>query len=95
MTGPTGDDAQTRQRAARRQGIAYQGAFEAFVAILIAMGIGYWVDQRFGTSPLYLLIGTAVGFAAFVLRLVRLGRQIQNLSDASDDGSGPPAKDPQ
>ena len=94
MTGPPGDDAQ-RRRAARRQGIAYQGAFEAFVAILIAMGIGYWVDQRFGTSPLYLLIGTGVGFASFVLRLVRLGRQIQNLSDASDGGSGPSAKDPQ
>ena len=90
MTGPTGDDAK-RQRAARRQGLAYQGALEAFVAILIAMGIGYWVDQRFGTSPLYLLIGTGVGFASFVLRLVRLGRQLQGLSDASDDG-GPSGK---
>lgn len=93
MTGPTGDDADERRRAARRQGIAYQGAFEAFVAILIGMGIGYWIDQRFGTSPLYLLIGTCVGFASFVLRLVRLGRQIQSLSDASDD-SGPSPKDP-
>jgi F0F1-type ATP synthase assembly protein I len=94
LTGPTGDDAQTRQRTARRQGLAYQGAFEAFVAILIGMGIGYWIDEHFGTSPLYLLIGTAVGFAAFVVRLVRLGRQIQNLSDASND-AGPSAKDPQ
>jgi F0F1-type ATP synthase assembly protein I len=94
LTGPTGDDARKRQRAARRQGIAYQGAFEAFVAILIAMGIGYYADQRFGTSPRYLLIGTGVGFAAFVLRLVRLGRQIQSLSDASDDSAGPPPKDP-
>lgn len=94
MTGPTGDDAQ-RRRAARRQGLAYQGAFEAFVAILIGMGIGYWVDQRFGTSPLYLLIGTAVGFASFVLRLVRLGRQIQQLQDASDGSPNSSAKDPQ
>jgi len=93
LTGPTGDDAK-RQRAARRQGIAYQGAFEAFVAILVAMGIGYWVDQRFGTSPLYLLIGTGVGFASFVLRLVRLGRQLHGLPDASDDG-GSSSKDPQ
>lgn len=94
MTGPPSNDAQKRQRAARRQGITYQGAFEAFVAILIAMGIGYWADRRFGTSPLFLLIGTGVGFASFVLRLVRLGRHLANLSDASN-APGPPPKDPQ
>jgi F0F1-type ATP synthase assembly protein I len=94
LTGPPGDDARKRQRAAKRQGIAYQGAFEAFVAILVAMGIGYWLDQRFGTSPYGLLIGTGIGFASFVLRLLRLGRQIQSLSDAPDEPAGPSAKDP-
>jgi F0F1-type ATP synthase assembly protein I len=64
------------QRVARRQGLAYQGAAEAVFAILIAAGIGYWADQHFDTAPRYLLIGTAVGFASFVLRLVRLGRQL-------------------
>ena len=90
MTGPSGDGAE--RRTARRQGIAYQGASEAFVAILIAMGIGYWADRHFGTSPLYLLIGTALGFAAFVLRLFRLGRQIEQLR--GDDEAGPPGKNP-
>ena len=85
MSGPPQGDAQERQRNARRQGLAYQGAFEAFVAILIAMGAGHWVDQRFGTSPLYFLIGTAVGFGAFVLRLVRLGRQLQQAAKPGDD----------
>ncbi len=66
-----------RDRAARRQNAAYQGAFEAVIAILIAAGIGYWADQRFGTSPRYLLIGVVVGFVSFVLRLVRLGRLLQ------------------
>lgn len=94
MTDPADGDSRERQRTARRQGIAYQGATEAFVAILIAMGIGYWADQRFGTSPLYLLIGTVVGFAAFVLRLVRLGRQVQRLSDAAPDAAAPPNEDP-
>ena len=89
MSGPPDGDAQERQRASRRQGIAYQGATEAFVAILVCMGIGYWVDQRFDTSPTYLLIGTGIGFSAFVLRLVRLGRQMERLSGATpkDDGS--------
>ena len=66
-----------RERSARRQNAAYQGAFEAVLAILIASGIGYWADQRFDTSPRYLLIGVVVGFASFVLRLLRLGRLIR------------------
>lgn len=66
-----------RERTARRQNAAYQGAFEAVTAILIASGIGYWADEHFDTSPRYLLIGVVVGFASFVLRLLRLGRLIQ------------------
>jgi F0F1-type ATP synthase assembly protein I len=72
-----------RQRTAQRQGLAYQGAFEAVVAILIAAGIGLWADRHFDTSPRYVLIGTIVGFAAFVMRLVRLGRQLY--PDASEE----------
>jgi F0F1-type ATP synthase assembly protein I len=76
------------RRQARRQGLAYQGAFEAVFAILVAAGIGYWIDQRFGTSPGGLLVGTALGFASFVLRLLRLGRQLQ--ADTQEGaGSGP------
>jgi F0F1-type ATP synthase assembly protein I len=76
----------------RRQGAAYQGAFEAVFAILIAAGIGYWADERFGTSPRWLLVGVAVGFASFVLRLVKLGRTLQQPPpedggpDEPDDG---------
>jgi F0F1-type ATP synthase assembly protein I len=65
-----------RRRAARRQGQAYQAAAEAVFAILVAAGVGYWVDQRFDTTPRYLLIGMAVGFASFAMRLVRLGKQL-------------------
>jgi F0F1-type ATP synthase assembly protein I len=83
MTDRPNDNEQAERRLrARRQGLAYQGAFEAVVAILIAMGAGYWVDTRYETSPYGLLIGTAVGFASFVLRLLRLGRRIQELSEA-------------
>ncbi len=70
-----------QQRAARRQGLAYQGAFEAVIAILIATGIGYWIDTSFDTSPFGLLIGAAVGFSSFVLRLLRLGRLLQEVAD--------------
>lgn len=86
VTGQPNDAEQSeRQRSARRQGLAYQGAFEAVAAILIAAGIGLWADSHFDTSPLYLFIGTAVGFAAFVLRLVQLGRQLQRDADSGAD----------
>ena len=74
-----------RRIQARRQNLAYQGAFEATVAILICAGFGYWLDGRFDTSPLWLLVGVALGFASFVLRLLRLGRQLQDLRDAEAD----------
>ena len=45
-------------------------------AILIAGGIGYWADGRFGTSPWLLLLGFVIGFGSFVLRLFRLGRRL-------------------
>ncbi len=74
-----------RDRAARRQNAAYQGALEAVMAILIATGIGYWADQRFDTAPRYLLIGVVVGFASFVLRLLRLGRLLQEPPPGDSD----------
>jgi F0F1-type ATP synthase assembly protein I len=81
------------KRAAAAAGSeAYQGAFEAIGSVLIAGAFGYWVDYRWDTAPVGLLVGTAVGFAAMVLRLIRLGKEIHPDSDSgseeSDAGSG-------
>jgi len=85
VTGQPTDDQQTpAQRQAMRQGLAYQGAFEAVFAILIGAGIGLWADSYFDTSPRYLFIGTAIGFTAFVRRLLRLGRQLHGPPDSDD-----------
>jgi len=65
------------ERRKNRGGAAYQGAFEAVLAILIAAFLGKLADDHFGTAPRYLLIGFVIGFASFVLRLVRLGRYLQ------------------
>jgi len=91
------------KRAAAAAGSeAYQGAFEAIGSVLIACAFGYWVDTRWDTSPVGLLVGTAVGFAAMVLRLVRLGKEIhpdstglQNRAGESKGGQniGPPVAD--
>ena len=76
MTAPRSE----KERQTRRFGLAYQGAFEAVFAILVGAGLGYWADASFDTAPGFLLAGLLLGFGAFVLRLIRLGRQLQDLA---------------
>ena len=71
----------------RRQGAVYQGAFEAVFALLITAGFGYWLDGYFDTAPWLLLIGTAIGFASFTLRLIRLGRWMKGGESGESDES--------
>jgi F0F1-type ATP synthase assembly protein I len=84
---PEDTEQSNRWRAARRQGLAYQGGVEAVFAMLIATGVGYWADQHFETLPRYLLIGMIFGFTAFVLRLLRLGRQLQERQSQEDQSN--------
>ena len=67
-------------------GSAYQGAVEAVFAIVIATGVGYWADTRFGTSPRWLIVGTLVGFGAFVLRLARMAKLVEDPRDPHEPG---------
>jgi F0F1-type ATP synthase assembly protein I len=64
---------------------AYQGAFEAIGSVLIACAFGYWVDSRWDTRPFGMLIGVVIGFAAMVLRLVRLGKELHPDSVGTDN----------
>jgi ATP synthase protein I len=69
--------------------MAYEGSVESVFAILVGVGFGYLADRQFETSPWGLLVGLLIGFSAFVLRLVRLGRQLEasaTSSEASDPG---------
>ncbi len=89
-----------KRAASKAGGEAYQGAFEAVGAVLFACAVGYWIDGRWDTSPYGLSIGAVIGFAAMVLRLVRLGKELHPELDAGitseveldrheDAGSGP------
>jgi len=69
MTEPTPGD---RDQERRRGIAAYQGALEAVLSIVIAAGVGFWADERFDTEPRWLIVGTCLGFGAFVLRLWRM-----------------------
>jgi F0F1-type ATP synthase assembly protein I len=76
-----------KERPKSRKAAAYQGAIEAVFAILIGAFLGRLADGHFGTAPRYLLVGFVIGFAAFVLRLVRMRRYLPDAApkDESDD----------
>jgi F0F1-type ATP synthase assembly protein I len=65
----------------RRGARAYQGALEAVFAIPIAGLLGYWADARFGTGPIFLIVGLVFGFATFVVRLVRMRSLVEDTSE--------------
>ncbi len=71
-----------RAAASNTAGDAYQGAFEAVMAVLVGAGAGYWIDWRWDTTPYGVLSGVVIGFAAMVLRLLRLGRELVPETDA-------------
>ena len=64
---------------------AYQAALEAVFAIPIAGGLGYWADRQFGTDPVLLLVGLALGFVTFVVRLSRMRGLVEEPSEEERD----------
>jgi F0F1-type ATP synthase assembly protein I len=78
----------SREQLTRRGAAAYQGALEAVLAIVIGAGLGYWLDGRYGTSPRWLIVGTALGFGAFVLRLWRMRKLVEGPPPGGTAGGG-------
>ena len=83
-TDPSSSDPQKRAQEGRRQSLAYQGAIEAVASIGIGGGLGYFADGHFHTSPILLLLGFAVGFGAFFVRLARLRQALESLEKRPD-----------
>jgi ATP synthase protein I len=71
---------------------AYQGAFEAIFSVLIGAGFGWLADDRLGTAPGGMLVGLALGFGAFILRIVRLHREL--MPPESPPGKASPPSGP-
>ena len=86
MPSPRGRLPKPSKGERRMQTRAYEGAFEAVVAMIASIGFGYWADTYFDSSPVGLFIGVVIGFAAMVLRLLRLGREVG--VDGSSNGQG-------
>ena len=60
MKGPDGEGGPGRYEAARFVGLGLTLA----LSVLLFLGGGWWLDGRFGTAPLFTIVGTFVGAGA-------------------------------
>ena len=67
-------DKETGKRIRELGYFASLGMSVAF-AIVIGLGIGYWLDKKFGTQPVLLLVGLAFGIAAGFSNIYRAGQK--------------------
>jgi len=71
MTDPEPDDrspmAAAIEWSARLMTIGLEMALPAFG--------GYWLDHRFGTSPVFVVLGAMLGFALGMFHLMQIARQ--------------------
>lgn len=95
--GRPGQSVQEAEDEQRRLGNAAAGAGLQFVgAILVFVFAGQWMDRRFGTSPLWLLVGLFLGAGGAFLSLYRriTAAQSRPPSGPSSPSSSPPSPPP-
>ena len=56
---------------------AWRMVIELVAGLLIGFGIGYGLDELFGTMPVFLVLFTLLGFAAGVQTMIRTAREYQ------------------
>jgi F0F1-type ATP synthase assembly protein I len=68
------EDEEERYKLARLRaiGLAIEFGFTTFGALGLCLWGGIWLDRRFGTSPLFLLIGLVLAFATIGYNLYQL-----------------------
>jgi ATP synthase protein I len=65
---------------------------ELGLAVVIGWGIGHWLDGKFGTDPLLMLLFLLLGLAAGFKGVLRVARQAKRDSDEYDRANSDEAK---
>jgi len=92
------NDEQNRLAQMRMMGLALQFAFTILGSFIIFGWLGLWLDGRFGTKPLFLLIGVVLSFVAIGYNLYEIAtvkfpaRKPTTASGKSKTPPRPPAK---
>jgi F0F1-type ATP synthase assembly protein I len=85
---PPSDKEKSWLRAYARSG-QYAGAgIQLAVSVFLCLLGGNWLDQRWGTSPLFLILGVFLGGGAGFYNLVRVLTSAERRRREEDEGCG-------
>ncbi len=76
---PHEDDGDNEQ--ARSIGLAAGLGFSVVISIIVFVGVGVFLDQRYDKAPIFTLTGVAIG-------LIAAGYQLYELTQIGRDGQG-------
>lgn len=72
-----------------RLGMMLQLGWTVALAVLVPLGLGLWLDSRFSTSPLFILIGAMLGIVTATVGVVRVTtRAMDELSEPTQTPTG-------
>jgi F0F1-type ATP synthase assembly protein I len=72
-----------------RLGMMLQLGWTVALAVLVPLGLGLWLDSRFSTSPLFILIGAMLGIITATVGVVRVTvRAMDELSEPRQTPTG-------
>ncbi len=54
------------------------------LSIVIGLALGYWLDKKFETQPVLLLVGLGFGIAAGFSNIIRAGQKSRRIDEESD-----------
>lgn len=65
----------TRQQSPIAVGMAWATRISSIgLQMALPAAAGWWIDDRFGTKPIFLICGAVLGFATSMLAILRLAR---------------------
>ena len=82
---------QPPEQRATSIGLAFRLATELVAGLVVGGGIGWFLDNWLGTSPIMLLVFFVLGAVAGILNVVRTARQMQiEFASGEDERAKPP-----
>jgi len=85
------------KEAAQGAGVGFRIGIELLAGVLVGAGLGWFADDKLETSPIFMLAGVSVGFAAAMLNVLRvlknldqgvgLGRAIRSKEERDRDAA--------
>jgi ATP synthase protein I len=92
-----------RKGKAQGLGLGMRIGIELLASVLVGGGLGWFIDDKLGTSPIFLLALVSLGFTAGVLNVIRLTKRMdiaqgivhgRDRERRGDDKTVPPAGKP-